>query len=405
MQFSDIPGHSLVKDQLVSLKVNNRLSHALLFSGREGSGALALAIAFAQYLVCEKVNNTKKASLPGPSLFGEAEEINDKGEPAVLTDSCGVCPACVKSSNIAHPDIHYSFPVIPLKPGTPPISADYFSEWRSFIKEHPFANTYDWLTSISAENKQGNITARECEDILQQLNLKSFESGYKILIMWAPEYLGKEGNKLLKMIEEPPADTLFILVAEEESQILPTILSRTQIVKIPLFENEDIVTLLKSKYGVGGEKATALAAFADGNLREAISSIHEAEEDWLRYAREWMNGVVKNGPVTQVKLADDLNKLGREKQKQFFSYMIHLVEQSMRFAALKKHQDHLHEKEQEFTDRFSVMTSFFQQEAIIGELEKGIYYIERNANFKLLFVAMSIKFSHIIKYNSLILIN
>ncbi|WP_336515236.1 hypothetical protein [Pollutibacter soli] len=403
MQFSDIPGHHLVKEQLVSLVANNRLSHALLFSGRDGSGALAMAIAFAQYLVCEKVNSIQSENSAGTSLFGEEDASENKD--TILTDSCGVCPACVKSTNIAHPDIHYSFPVIPLKSGTPPISADYFSEWRSFIREHPFSNTYDWLTSISAENKQGNITARECEDILQQLNLKSFESGYKILIMWAPEYLGKEGNKLLKMIEEPPADTLFILVAEDESQILPTILSRTQIVKIPLFENEDIVSILKNKYKISGEKATAIAAFADGNLREAISSIQEAEEDWLKYAREWMNGVVKNGPVTQVRLADELNKLGREKQKQFFSYMIHLVEQSMRFAALKKHQDHLQEKEQEFTDRFSVMTSFFQQEAIISELEKGIYYIERNANFKLLFVAMSIKFSHIIKYNSLILIN
>ncbi len=145
---------------------------------------------------------------------------------------------------LVHPDIHFSYPVVTKKAGSPPISTDYITEWREFIKSYPYGNVYDWLQFIGAENKQGNITAHECNDIIRKLNLKSFESEYKILVMWMPEYLGNEGNKLLKLIEEPPPNTLFILVAENESLILPTILSRCQVVRIPALETSDIENAL-----------------------------------------------------------------------------------------------------------------------------------------------------------------
>src|SRR5450432_418010 len=224
MPFKNVIAQNLVKQHLIELVKHNRLSHALLFLGPEGSGALPVALAFAQYVVCEKVNGLQQSS-PAASLFV------DDFRPSTIdhrpwSDACGICPACIKAQQFIHPDIHFSYPVIPKKPGDKPVSTDYIAEWREFISQYPYGNAFDWLQFIGAENKQGNITANECNDIIKKLSLKSFESGYKILIMWMPEYLGKEGNKLLKLVEEPPPDTLFILVAENESQILPTILSR-----------------------------------------------------------------------------------------------------------------------------------------------------------------------------------
>src|ERR1700685_893987 len=221
MSFAQVIGQGRVRDNLVEMIRLNRLSHALLFLGHEGSGALPLALAFAQYVVCERA----KGNTP---------------------DSCGECAACMKAKRLIHPDIHFSYPVIPKKAGDKPVSSDYGAEWREFMEQYPYGNAYDWLQFIGAENKQGNITAQECNDIIHKLSLKSFESGYKILVMWMPEYLGNEGNNLLKLIEEPPADTLFLLVAENESMILQTILSRTQLVKIPLPDTEDIATALEA---------------------------------------------------------------------------------------------------------------------------------------------------------------
>src|SRR3984885_2909521 len=234
MQFSQVIGQQQVRDNLTEMVRQNRLSHALLFLGHEGSGALPLALAFAQYVVCERRDSSS-------------------------ADACGVCATCVKAGRLMHPDIHFSYPVIPKKAGDKPVSSDYSSEWREFIQQYPYGNAYDWLQFIGAENKQGNITAQECNDINRKLSLKSFESGYKILILWMPEYLGNEGNKLLKLIEEPPANTLFILVAENEGQILQTILSRTQLVKIPALDDSDVEAGLEATQDISKEKAKQIA--------------------------------------------------------------------------------------------------------------------------------------------------
>src|SRR5690242_17499308 len=178
MLFSDVIGNGGVKEQLARSVQQNRLSHALLFLAPEGAGGLPLALAFAQYVVC-------------------ADRRGD--------EACGQCHQCRKAAGFVHPDIHYSYPVIARKSGDKPVSTDYIKEWREFIGQYPYGDAYDWLQSIQAENKQGNITKYECLEIIRKLSLKSFESPYKILIMWRPEYLGREGNRLLKIIEEPPA--------------------------------------------------------------------------------------------------------------------------------------------------------------------------------------------------------
>ena len=381
MSFSKVIGQAPAKQTLVELVRFNRLSHALLFLGHEGSGALPLALAFAQYVVCEKANTEN------------------------LMDACGVCASCVKASRLIHPDIHFSYPVIPRKPGDKPVSTDYSSEWREFVTQYPYGNAYDWLQFIGAENKQGNITAQECNDIIHKLSLKSFESGYKILIMWMPEYLGNEGNKLLKLIEEPPANTLFILVAENESLILPTILSRTQLVKIPLPETPDIESALTERAGVATEQARQIAVLCEGNYHEALQLLRHADDDWQGVLREWLNAILKTGPIAQVKWIDEISKSGRERQKQFLRYFNHLLEQAIRLRYIDPVRLPIPDTEKDIAQRLNKIADIAQQRAIIEELDRASYYIERNAHAKMLFHALTIKLYHIIAERSLTVMN
>ncbi len=403
MSFTQVVGQSSVKHTLVEMVQSNRLSHALLFLGNEGSGALPLAMAFAQYVVCEKVNGKEPASA-GPSLFGE-EPAPAGGTKEMMMDACGVCPSCVKAKQMVHPDIHYSYPVIPRKAGDKPVSTDYASEWREFMGQNPYGNSYDWLQFIGAENKQGNITAQECNDIIHKLNLKSFESGYKVLVLWMPEYLGNEGNKLLKLIEEPPADTLFLLVAENESLILQTILSRTQLVKVPLPESADIEKGLIERSKVAPEQARQIAVLCEGNYREALQLIRHADDDWQGVLREWLNAILKNGPVAQVKWIDEISKTGREKQKQFLRYFNHLLEQSVRLRYIDASQLNIPDAEKDIALRINKIADINQQRAIIEELDRAAYYIERNAHAKMLFHALTIKLLHIFRERTTVIIN
>jgi DNA polymerase-3 subunit delta' len=400
MQFKDVIGQQQVQHHLLEMVQHNRLSHAVLFLGKEGSGALPLANAFAQYVVCEKVQSKQKP-VQGPSLFGF-----DEPQPATSnelpTDSCGECPACIKASKFIHPDIHFSYPVIPRKPGDKPVSTDYIKEWREFISLYPYGNDFDWLQFINAENRQGNITAEECNNIIHQLSLKRFESEYKSLIMWMPEYLGKEGNKLLKLIEEPPPNTLFILVAENDEQVLPTILSRCQLVKIPLPEQLAIKQALIERAGASEESASQIAAIAEGNYREALQLLQHAEEDWISFLKDWLNFTIKKMLPEQLKWIEDTSKLGREKQKQLLLYFNHLLEQGIRLKVMGERLS-LSEKEKDFAQRLNKIASVSQQQVIIEELDKAIYYIERNANSKMLFHALTIKLYHIIADKALIL--
>ncbi len=375
----------------------NRLSHAILFLGKEGSGALPLALAFAQYVV----------SLPQPAaivedLFGGMTAL----EPTpsfIHPDEIASQNAFLRADQLMHPDLHFSFPVIPRKSGDKPKSSDYIAEWREFIKSYPYGNVYDWLQFIGAENKQGNITADECNEIIRQLSLKSFESAYKVLLLWMPEYLGKEGNKLLKLIEEPPENTLFLLVAENEEQILPTILSRCQLVKIPMLENHEVEDALQNRAKANPETARQVAGICEGNYREALHLLQHADEDWQSLLREWLNAALKGGPQAQVKFVEEVSKLGREKQKQFLRYFTHLLEQSIRIKVLGVEKLIIGDNERDFAQRLNKIASVSQQQGIIEELDKAAYYIERNANAKMLFHALTIKLYHIIQNKTLIL--
>jgi DNA polymerase-3 subunit delta' len=312
-------------------------------------------------------------------------------------------PSFQRAAQLIHPDIHFTYPVITKKTGDKPTSSDFIAEWREFIGMYPYGNVYDWLQFIGAENKQGNITAEECNDIIRQLSLKSFESEYKVLLLWMPEYLGKEGNKLLKLIEEPPPNTLFILVAENEEQILPTILSRCQLVKIPVPENVEIEAALIERAKASAEISAQIAGICEGNYHEALQMLQHADEDWQSLLREWLNAALKGGPIAQVKFVEEVSKMGREKQKQFLRYFNHLLEQSIRIKVLGVDGVFLGATDKDFAQRLNKIASVSQQQVIIEELDRAFYYIERNANAKMLFQALTIKLYHIIQDKTLIL--
>ncbi|NDF97561.1 MAG: hypothetical protein EB101_01230 [Chitinophagia bacterium] len=373
MQYHQVIGQESLQKRLTELVQQNRLSHALLLLSKEGSGALPLAIAFAQYLVCETV-----ASQGGKT-------------------PCGTCPACNKATQLIHPDIHFSYPTVTKKPGEKPIATDFITEWRSFIQLNPYGNLFDWIEMIkSKENSQGKITSEECNDIIRKLSLKSFESPWKILIMWLPELMGNEGNKLLKLIEEPPVNTLLMLVSENEAQLLPTIVSRCQLLKVPTLETAAIEKALIERNNTPASLAAQLAPLCEGNYREALQLVQHAEEDWQLLVRDWLNAILKTGPVAQTKWVEEISRLGREKQKQFVRYFIHLLEQALHLR-IRGSEHLISEKERDFAERLNKIAGIEQQEAMVNELDQAHYQIERNANAKILFHALTIRLYHIIQ--------
>ena len=372
MLFSNVIGQEDIRQQLIKSTEQNRLSHANIILAPEGAGGLPIALAFAQYLVCE-----------------------DKQSDG----ACGKCGACLKAGKYIHPDIHFSYPVIPRKPGDKPVSSDYAAEWREFIDAQPYGNAYDWLQFIGAENKQGNITATECQDIIRKLSLKSFESTYKILLMWMPEYLGNEGNRLLKLIEEPPDNTIFLLVAENQEQILATILSRTHLIKVNPLPKEVMIDALMKRAQIPAPKARQAATIAAGNYREALQLLQQSDDDYHDLLRNWLNYIFTGNRVALQGWIEGIasTKMGRENQKQFLRYFINLLEHTLRLKYIDRSQLAFSDEETDFAGKLQKLADLQQMELIMQELDNACYYIERNANAKLLFHALSVKLQYIFK--------
>ena len=382
---------------MLDLKANNRLSHAMLFLGKEGSGALPLAINFAQHLV--SAGNPKKAPLAADLFGGFTALPQDEVLETALDQKPAFDPA---AEQLLHPDLHFSYPVIPKKTGDKPVATDYIKEWREFYKMMPYGNVFDWLQFINAENKQGNITAEECNDIIRKLSLKAFQAPVKVLVMWMPEYLGKEGNKLLKLIEEPPPDTIFLLVAENEDQLLPTIVSRCQVIRILALDPKDIEQALVEKSGLSAEQARRIALVSEGNYREALQLIQHNQEDWDALLKDWLNASLLRGATAfnrfsqQNKIIEQMAALGREKQKQFLRYFLELLGQSLRIRLIGADKLNMPDNEKEFAEKLNKISGISMQQAIAKELEQAIYYVERNANPKMLFHALTLKLRSIV---------
>lgn len=372
MQFKDIPGQEAIKQKLTESVRNGRIPHAQLFLGPQGSCSLNLAIAYAQYITC--LNKSE-------------------------TDSCGECSSCRKYQKLAHPDLHFSFPYI--STSTKKETCDVFiTEWRNAIEKEACLTYTAWLNYLEAENKQLNIYIHECHNILQKLSLKAFESEFKVLILWLPEYLGKEGNALLKIIEEPPHKTILLFVTENADAILSTIQSRTQLVKIPKLEDEVIRKYLLDNLEISNENAQKATFLAEGDLAMAISTAKELQNDYEEVFMNWMRLCYKANGVNLMTWVEESAKMKRESQKSFLKYGMGLLRECLLWNANSKELVKVNSQELEFVERFSQFVPFGIIAPILEEMEKAIYHIERNANPKIVFLDLSLQIVILLKQQS-----
>jgi len=372
MQFKNIVGHQALKHHLISTVRENRVSHAQLFLGPEGSGSLALALAYAQFINCEQPQ---------------------------ADDSCGHCPSCLKYEKLIHPDLHFSYPFFAKKADE--TASTYMEDWRKAFLENPYLSLSHWRNQLEAENKQANINIAEAHDIIKKLRLKAFEAEYKVLIMWLPEYLDTQGNALLKLIEEPPAKTLFLLVAENQDKILNTIISRTQLMKVNKLSHEELMQYLIEKKNVDPVRANEMAFIADGNMQSALDQLEESSNENFDLLIRWLRCIVTDAGLNIIQICDDeISKLGRENQKLFLLYSINVLRQIVLLNQGLDQLVFLKNAELEFVKKFSEISSLEKLQVAIEMLEKTHYSVERNANPKILFLDLSLQLVLLFKYNT-----
>ena len=367
MLFRTVIGQEPAKAQLRQMVSQQRLPHALLLLGPPGSGKLALALALAQYVLCEQ-----------PST----------------AEACGQCRNCVKAGKLIHPDLHFSYPTV----GTNVTSDAFLTQWRSALTQNPYLDINQWLQLIGAENRQGNINKEECVQIIRKLSLKTYEARYKILVMWLPEHLGKEGNRLLKIIEEPPDNTVFILVAEDPEQILGTILSRCQIVKVQPLSDEDVVNgLLQQETLHDRAKAQSIAQLASGNFNEALNLAGEQINDKADLFLDWLRKAYQGNGVALVKWVDQFAKLGRENQKHLIRYGLHFLREFMLLKLSGEARVRLLPAELDTARKLTPLIGLDQLDHLVTLLNDCAYHVERNANPKVLFLDASIRMNQILR--------
>ena len=372
MQFKEIVGQEAIKQRLINSINENRVSHAQLFLGPAGSGSLALAVAYAQYLACE-----------------------DKSP----DDSCGVCPACRKYQKLVHPDLHFSYPFFAKHKEDTAIT--FIEQWRGAFLENPYLSLDNWRNYLEAENKQANINIAECHQIIKKLSFKPFESAYKILILWLPEFLDKQGNALLKIIEEPQPNTLFILVAENQDQILNTILSRTQLIKIPALGYNDIKNHLITVHQQTESAAAEIAYLSNGSLSETLALLQHENKGYHALFVQWLRLCFGNKGAEVIPFTDQLAKMGRENQKNFLRYGVNFIRECCLLLSGAGSLVHLPAQELETAQKMTNVMGLDAASAIITELEKAHYHIERNANPKILFLDVSLQIIKVLNFKTI----
>jgi len=369
MQFSDVIGQEGAKRKLMNMISSGRMPHALLISGSEGSGGLPLAFAIAQYLNCE---NPSEA------------------------DSCGECNSCSKAKKFIHPDIFYTYPTIVKKSGDKPLSAEFITEWRKAINENPYITYNEWLDAIGAETKQGNITSNECHEIIRRISLKSYESKYKVQIVWLAELLRLEGNVLLKSIEEPPPGTVFILVTEQPDLILTTILSRTQLLRLPPIETEAIETALLQRLELDKRGAAGEIAHLSNGSWVAAMELAENEQieseaiflAWLRFCAGKFSAQTASGLMNWI---DEFQTLGREKQKLLLQYGLFFIQNCLEEKASGNNR--LQQGALEASKKIAARYPLETLKEVHDVLNKFHYHIERNAHAKIAAMSNSLLIS------------
>ena len=366
MFFKDVIGQEEAKQRLIREAKEGKIAHARLFCGPEGIGKLPLAIAFARYLSC-----------------------NNPGE----NDACGLCPSCVKFNKLAHPDLHFVFPVIKKK-AKDTVSDDFISEWRELLSHTHYFNLNIWLEEMGAENQQAQIYVKESDEIIRKLSLKSSQGGYKIMIIWLPEKMNVEcSNKLLKLLEEPPSQTIFLLISEEPDMLLTTIQSRTQRFTLYGIKEECIMERLQNQYGLQEKDANSIAHQSEGNFLKALESIHLSEENKLFF--DLFVNLMRLSYQRKIRemkqWSETLAAMGREKQKHFLSYCQRLVRENFIYNFQDPSLIFMNEEEQNFSKRFAPYINEKNVMGIMDELSEAQRHIEQNVNARMVFFDFSLK--------------
>ena len=366
MFFKDVIGQEEAKQRLIREAKEGKIAHARLFCGPEGIGKLPLAIAYARYLSC-----------------------NNPGE----KDACGICPNCIKFNKLAHPDLHFVFPVIKKK-SKDTVSDDFITEWRELLNQTPYFNLNIWLEEMGAENQQAQIYVKESDEIIRKLSLKSSQGGYKIMIIWLPEKMNVEcSNKLLKLLEEPPSQTIFLLVSEEPDMLLATIQSRTQRLALNGIEEKYITERLQNQYGLQEKDAISIGRRSEGNFLKALESIHLSEENKLFF--DLFVSLMRLSYQRKIRemkqWSETLAAMGREKQKHFLSYCQRLVRENFIFNFQDPSLVFMNEEEQNFSKRFAPYINEKNVMGIMDELSEAQRHIEQNVNARMVFFDFSLK--------------
>lgn len=374
MLFKDIIGQEEVKERLRQTVKDQRVSHAQLFLGASGVGKLALAIAYAQYVNCTHRTNE---------------------------DSCGECPSCIKYQKLAHPDLHFIYPVASNKEIKKPTSKQFVEQWRSLlVSQSGYPTLNQWYEAIDIENKQAIINKDDCNSIITTLAYKSYEAEYKVMIIWmADKLFHSAAPKILKILEEPPEKTLFILITEAQEKILPTIRSRTQIIKIPKIKDAVLIQALLERRGCSSEEATRVVNLSDGSYQLAVKNLESDEDEQQNFIlfRDWMRLCFKPDVAGIVNFVGDISKIGREKQKSFLSYALRTARNGI---LLNLHQDNLvrlEKEEMDFTKKFSPFINQLNIQQFTKEFNEALFHIERNANPSILFLDLSLKSMRLLK--------
>ncbi|QSE98904.1 DNA polymerase III subunit [Fulvivirga lutea] len=371
MRFSEIAGLEEKKKQLIGAVKNNNVAHAQLFAGKEGSPNLPMAIAYASYLNCESPTDD---------------------------DSCGECPSCSKNSKYVHPDVHFVFPVSATKDikSDEAISEKFMPDWRKYLTSTPFGNLDAWTAVYGGENKQVNISKRESREIIKRLSLKAFEGKYKIMIVWLPEYMHTTAaNGILKILEEPPEDTVFILVSNDYDRLLTTITSRTQMVTIPPFDDSAIIELLV-KEGIDQEQANKIAPVADGDLNTALRIANNLEDDSHELFANWMRSCFKRDFGSLVQLSEDYHKTSKLSQRSLFKYALSIYREALIYQNAPQ-INKVNGQVLEFTKKFSAALDETKISKISTLISEALYHLERNGSPKMIFLDLSLQIAGSIK--------
>lgn len=383
MLISEVLGQEHIKNHLTTSVDKGRIAHAQLFVGPEGCGTLPMALAYAQYLLCQ----------------------NKNGENTGGNDSCNL-----KFKNFSHPDLHFAFPVTTSnKVKSKPVSNFYLEEWRQLLEQQPYGNLFDWYKMLGVDNKQGQIGVDEAHEIVKSLSLKSYEGGYKVMIIWMAEKMNTPcANKLLKLIEEPPEKTVFLLIAEDEEQLINTIRSRCQILHFPMLSEEVIAQSLVTNYHIEMSVATKIAHQSNGNYNKACDLIYQDSEDiqfekwfviWVRSAFKAKGN--KSAIHDLISWSEEIAKTGRETQKKFLSFCLNYFRQALLLNYKANELVYLEPKSENFKlENFAPFVHDNNIMEISNELQDAIYHIERNGNSKIVLTDLSIKLTRLLHKKS-----